>query len=464
MRLNYFNFKRFNDSILLTNDAGMYIFLSLSDMRKLITRQLTMDDDCYQNLYDRFFLTDKPSEMLAIQMRDYIRNNKSYLFAGPSLHIFVLTNECNMRCIYCQAQDVAHIKRGKMTSDIAMRAVDIALSSPGTYLTFEFQGGEPLLNFDVMRQIILYSESNKGNKEIRYTIASNLLLLTDEVLTFFKEKNISISVSLDGNALVHDFNRRRLDGTGTYKATINGIKCAREAGVEIGAIQTTTKYSLRRGHEMIDTYIELGFPTIFLRPLTRLGMAHSDWEEIGYTPEEYLNFYSSTFAYIIERNLNGHFLKEGYATLFLKKILCGYSENYMELRSPCGATLGQIAYYYDGEIYTCDEGRMLAAMGDKAFCLGSVFQSSYDSLLESPVCKATCHASILESAPTCSSCVYQPYCGTCPVVNYSEYGDILAKQPANFRCQINMGILDILFLHIKKEDKRIMDVLYSWLE
>ena len=89
----------------------------------------------------------------------------------------------------------------------------------------------------------------------------------------------------------------------------------------------------------------------------------------------------------------------------------------MELRSPCGAGIGQIAYYYDGNIYTCDEGRMLAEMGDDSFKLGNVYDNTYDELINCNNCKAACISSVLESLPTCHDCVYSPYCGTCPVTN-----------------------------------------------
>lgn len=136
----------------------------------------------------------------------------------------------------------------------------------------------------------------------------------------------------------------------------------------------------------------------------------------------------------------------------------------MELRSPCGASVGQLAYYYDGQIYTCDEARMIGESGDKAFCLGNVFENNYDNLISCGVCKATCAASIVESVPGCCDCVYQPYCGICPVVNYSTDGDIFSKQYRNYRCRIYNGILDFLFELIKNNNAEVMKILYSWIE
>ncbi len=101
----------------------------------------------------------------------------------------------------------------------------------------------------------------------------------------------------------------------------------------------------------------------------------------------------------------------------------------MELRSPCGATLGQMSYYYDGNIFTCDEGRMLYEMGDSSFLLGNVYNDSYMDMIGSDICKTLCKSSIIESLPKCNNCVYQPYCGTCPVVNYASDKDLFSKNP-----------------------------------
>ena len=135
----------------------------------------------------------------------------------------------------------------------------------------------------------------------------------------------------------------------------------------------------------------------------------------------------------------------------------------MELRSPCGAGIGQMSYYWDGNVYTCDEGRMLAEMGDRSFLLGNVWNSDFHSLVNSPVCRAVCKASVVESLPKCSDCVYQPYCGDCPVVNYAYDKDLYSDEGRLFRCKVYKGILDILFEVIHENDERKMKVLYSWI-
>lgn len=134
----------------------------------------------------------------------------------------------------------------------------------------------------------------------------------------------------------------------------------------------------------------------------------------------------------------------------------------MELRSPCGGGIGQVAYYSDGRIFTCDEGRMLAEMGNDAFCIGNVNGSTYKDLMTNPSCRTVCAASILESIPSCCDCVYQPFCGVCPVVNYALSGDIIEKEPRSYRCRIYSGMLDYIFHLLNKSDKEVIDILDSW--
>ena len=196
---------------------------------------------------------------------------------------------------------------------------------------------------------------------------------------------------------------------------------------------------------------------MFIRPLTPLGYAKEHWGEIGYNPEEFIVFYREVLDEIIRLNISGNNIQEGHALIFLKKILCQAADNYMELRSPCGASVGQVAYYYDGNIYTCDEGRMLSEMGMTDFKLGSVFDSNYDELMDNDVCKLTCQASVLESIPGCAECVYMPYCGVCPVVNYASENNIYSREINNYKCKIYKGMLDIIFdLLDSNQDARIV--------
>ena len=135
----------------------------------------------------------------------------------------------------------------------------------------------------------------------------------------------------------------------------------------------------------------------------------------------------------------------------------------MELRSPCGAGIGQLAYYADGNVFTCDEGRMLSEMGNDAFLLGNVYNTDYESIVTSDSCKAILGSSCLECIPECCDCVYSPYCGVCPVVNLALNGDIFPRTPNNDRCRIYKGILDKIFEYLYRNDDKEIEILKSWI-
>ena len=459
--INYFNFKKFDDDYLITNDFGRYMFVSKQELKSLLTGTVDSTSEFGRKAIDRMFWYDGSLQAFSEHTIPYMRDSKNYLFSATSLHIFVVTNKCNMQCIYCQAQNGQSIPNGMMNKETAQKAVDIALSSPSKYLSFEFQGGEPLLNFEIIKFIVKYSEEHKGDKQIQYNLVSNLTLINEEIIRFVKENNICLSTSLDGNEYVHNSNRKYRNHKDTYSDVIRSITKVRAEGINVGAIQTTTRHSLSFYREIVDTYNSLQMDSVFIRPLTPLGCANKDWENIGYTAEEFTVFYRKSLYYILALNKQGSILKEGHATILLPKILSGSPVNYMELRSPCGAGIGQIAYYYNGNIYTCDEGRMLAEMGDDSFMLGNVFENSYDDLMNCNNCKAACLASVLESLPQCSDCVYSPYCGTCPVVNLALQKNIFIKEPNNYRCKIYKGMLDTIFSALKETENK--EILLNWI-
>ena len=461
MKLNYFNFKMFEDKVLLTNDFGSHLFVTPTEFVQIVKKDVDLESDLGKRLVEKqMVFADTNLEYSAFMKHD-IRRMKGHVNIATSLHIFVVTTACNVRCIYCQANNGVSCPSLFMSKEIAEKAVDIAVQSPAQCLNFEFQGGEPLLNFDIIKHIVSYTEANKGSHEISYNVVTNLTLLTDEILDFLIEHKFGISTSIDGPEFVHDINRPFKDGNGTYAKVLESIKKIQSKGVRVGAIQTTTRHSLKYPREIVRAYRDLGFDSIFIRPLTPLGKATLNWANIGYTPEEYLDFYKEAIDELVQINKNDRFMKEDHSSILLSRI-DGKFVNYMDLRSPCGASIGQLAYYADGEIFTCDEGRMLHEMGNHTFRLGNVFADSYSDIINNGVCRTVCASSILESIPMCCDCVYQPYCGTCPVVNYAKSNDVIEKEPRGYRCKIYSGMLDYLFKQLKDGNRETIDILRSW--
>lgn len=459
-KLNYFNFKENENSYLITNDLGKYMFISKDDFADMVKKK-KLNLDLSKNLIEKGFIFEENEEVFATNQAMQLRKEKEYLFVSTTLHIFVVSKNCNFSCIYCQAGNLNQNNNYKMSKETAKKAVDVALQSPNNYLAFEFQGGEPLTNFDVIKYIVEYSKSVCGNKKIEYNLVSNLTLLTDEMIEFFVRNNVSICTSIDGNKDLQNINRPYINKD-SYCETVKQIKKLQEKNIKVNAIETTTKYSLKKYKEIVDEYINLGLESIFVRPLTKLGKADNNWKNVGYESEEFIYFYKEILDYIIQKNKQGFFLSEGHSNIFLRKILLNEPVNYMELRSPCGGAIGQLAYYYDGNIYTCDEGRMLAEMGDDSFKLGNVYENTYKDLMQSDCTKTMCISSCIECLPYCNSCAYMPYCGTCPVINLAQDNNIFAQNPKEYRCKIYSGILDILFNYIENEPD-IVDVFKTWI-
>ncbi len=460
--LNYFNFRKCDSRYLITNDTGRYAFVDSSVLKQLISGKIDLSTEQGRELLSKGFAYENRERFLEEQ-KQRLRRSKGHLLHCTSLHIFVLTNACNLQCVYCQARSGDEKQYEFMSKETAERAVDFALQAPDDFLTFEFQGGEPLLNFETLRHIVEYTEKKKGKKNIEYALVSNLLLLDDEKIKFIREHNIGVSTSIDGNQELHDANRPFADGTPSYHKVIDGISRLRGGSVPVGVIETTTRNTLQHSRKLVDAFVLNGFDSVFIRPLTPLGYADRNWDVIGYTPGEFIDFYRKCLSYIIDINTEGKRFQEGHAVLFLKKIIGGDDPNYMELRSPCGGVIGQMAYFFNGDIYTCDEGRMLGEMGDQSFRMGNVFSNTFDEVICSNSCKALMSASCLESLLECCDCVYQPYCGVCPVVNKALQGDIFSTEANDYKCQIYRGILDTIFGYLTDENSVAAKILKSWI-
>lgn len=457
---NYFNYKQIRDKYLLTNDLGRYVFLTKEEFLRFITDKLDPQEELTQRLKEGYFLYDGSEydfvEKVGTEFRAYRRN----LFQGAALHIFVLTKQCNQQCVYCQASTDLD-QSTKMSLEVAKKSVDIALQTPSHFLTFEFQGGEPLMNFDTLKYIVEYTESQQSDKKIEFSMVSNLMLLDETKLKFLLDHHVSICTSLDGDEILHNKNRPYFTKN-SFEILERHLKKVQEKQIGVSAIQTTTRYSLTRYKKLIDQYCAFGLNQIILRPLTPLGYAKENWKEIGYSVKEFLDFYKKAFEYILELNCNGIFIVEGHARIFLNKIFNHDAGNYMELRSPCGGAIGQMAYYYNGKVYSCDEARMLAEMGDDSFCLGNVYENDYNQLMAAPVCKVLANASCLEGLTDCCDCVYHPYCGTCPVISYARYQTVYPRLEEEYRCSIYKGIQEVIFEKLYENDEKVMQILKSW--
>ena len=460
--VGFFRFKKLNDKYLLTNDFGYHIFLTPSQFKKFLA------GDSNQELKEKGFI--KNSFDLDKLMARYLSRNATILI-GPSLHILVVTLRCNFKCIYCQASSQPmEEKKYDMQKDTAKRAVDLAFQSPSPAINIEFQGGEPLVNWPVVKFIVEYArkKNETEKKQLLMSLVSNFRLMSKEKLNFLIKNKVSLCTSLDGPEKIHNKNRPWPKGN-SYKITtdwikkIQGVERKKEKEGEkiyhLSALLTLSRFSLPYPKEIIDEYIKWGFRGTHIRPLSYLGLSGTLKDIIGYSAEEFLDFWKKVMDYIISINLKGKLFSERGARIMLQKILTDQDGGYLDLRSPCGAAIGQVVYNYDGKIYTCDEGRMLK---DDAFMIGDVSKDKYQKIISNDKIKTMITASTLENL-TCDYCVYKPYCGVCPVINYALYGNIFPQMPNTDWCKTHKGMLDYLFDKI--ENKKIKEEVFDkWLE
>jgi His-Xaa-Ser system radical SAM maturase HxsB len=329
----------------------------------------------------------------------------------------------------------------------------------------EFQGGETLLAFDIIKFIVLYAkEINKLKiKGIEFVIATSLVDISREQLDFIKEHNLILSTSLDGPEDLHNINRP-IQSQNTYKKFIEGFNLSKEyVGNTISPLLTLSKNSLTRIEDIIVEYQNIGKNSISLRALSPYGFAIKTMSKIGYSQEDFIKFYLNALEYIINMNLNGTYFRENYATLLLRRILTPYSTGYVDLQSPSGAGINALVFHYNGEIYPADEARMLAEMGDKNFLLGNVNDNTYEDIVNNPKLQLIIQDSCAESLTNCNECAYLPYCGCDPLFNYVTQEDHYGHRPTSEFCYKQMNIYNYLFSYIKNKDQKVLDIFWAWI-
>lgn len=465
----YFRHREVAGHMVLTNFEGNHLILTKDEFRDFVEGTVARDSDLWTRLDQKNFLreTYRVHEAAAS-----LRERKHFLDQGPILHMLVVTLRCNETCIYCHASraNMDEVETD-MSKETATKAVDLILESTNPFVTIEFQGGEPLVNFEVVKHVIEYALKKNADigKRLEFTMVSNMALMTEEKLDFLLEHKVQLCTSIDGPEKLHN-SQRKLATLDAFQQARYWIHRVNERYGEMGldktlyhveALLTLTKASLAQHKEIIDTYVDLGCKTIFLRPVDPFGFAERTRLKIEYPRSEYLEFYRRAVDYILELNTQGVEILERYAAIFLTKILQGTDPNFLDLRSPAGPGLGALAYNYDGNIFTCDEGRMLAAMGDDALKLGDV-DTRYRDLMGHETVRAVALASNLDGQPDCEQCAYNPYCGTVPAHNLKTQGTIYGHMPDNNICMVHKGIQDYLFEKLAEGSADTLNAFERW--
>lgn len=456
--------------VLLTNPFGDWVFVSKDEFAELNRGELATGSPLHEKLAARNFVR---SRIDVSREADRFARKRRFLDYGPNLHICVVTLRCNETCVYCHASraEMSEVHTD-MTPEIAEKTVDFMLQSTSPSVTLEFQGGEPLVNFPVMKHVIEYAltKNRAYGKQLEFTMVSNLALMDDEKLAYLVDHKVQICTSIDGPEPLHT-KQRVLVGGNSHKETCKWIERINKKYIEMGldptlyhveALLTTTREALKYPIEIVDTYRSLGCRALFLRPVDPFGFADKTQKKIEYDRREYHDFYRTAVEHMISLNRKGDEILERYAAIFLTKILGDDDPNFLDIRSPSGSAIGALAYNYDGRIFSSDEGRMIHEMGDSIFQIGDVRTSKYRDVMKHETVRALVLASIRDTQPDCVSCTYAPYCGVQPEHNYRSMGSIFGRMRESTLCNVHKGIQDFLFEKLADDDPEVVGVLKRW--
>jgi His-Xaa-Ser system radical SAM maturase HxsB len=410
------------DKILVTGYFGRWTFLSPAELQLLREERIYDDRKLYEKLRDAGLIVNGENANDIATLYTHLHRN---LFYAPSLHMIVATNMCNFRCRYCQAG----VSQGSkmMSLETADKVLDFIFACAGPYATIEFQGGECLLNWKVMRHMIekARERNQDGTRDLHICMVSNLSLMDEEKLDFLIKHNVSICTSVDGTEAIHNANRRFATGGDTYQKTMEIVAFIKETfrkrrvATKVDMLATITKTSLKDPKGIIDAYVAFGTRTIHLRPVQSYGDALKVWDNLTYTAEEFFEFWKEAMEYIIELNKQGIDLMERGAYNILCKVLACRDPLYVEMTSPSGLGRVSLLYHWDGTIFSSDEGRMIP---ENIFQIGTVDQSP-EEVLSSEENNNTWASTFMDLVAYHSA--FRPWGGIHPVHTYQAQHSII---------------------------------------
>ena len=332
-----------------------------------------------------------------------------------SMALFV-TQACNLRCTYCYEEKTS----GCMEEKTALRAVDWLLEHSGNIkkIYISFFGGEPFLNFPLIKNVAAYAREKAGalDKSVAFATTTNATLLDEEMILFLREYDVHVLVSMDGPREIHDQQRPFADGRGSYDVILPRVKKLLEVKPETRVHAVLVDDSKT---ELINnTLKDIGFAEVTLLPASASEFQGGAEEGAGKTEQS--------------RNLDGLLLEmEREAELWLNLVKNKDSKSLRDLRTKaqlslpliallhnkkkhyaCGAGIKYIAVSDTGDIYLCHR-----FVGQDEYKLGNVFNNDID--------REVCLESPLTRVPACASCFARYYCaGWCKHDNSTSCGSI----------------------------------------
>ncbi len=344
----------------------------------------------------------------------YVRDFKSRKTVVKALCLHI-AHDCNLACKYCFAEEGEyHGRRALMSFEVGKKAIDFLLANSGNRrnLEVDFFGGEPLMNWNVVKQIVEYGRSKETefDKKFRFTLTTNGMLLNDEVMEFANREMSNVVLSLDGRKEVNDAMRPTRGGKGSYDVIVPKFKkfAEQREGVKDYYIRGTfTRNNLEFSKDVIH-FADLGFRQTSMEPV--VGEEDESyairWEDIPKVKEEY-DILAKEY---IKRKKEGRGFNFFHFNIDLKQGPC-----VAKRLSGCGSGTEYLAVTPWGDFYPCHQ-----FVGKEEFLLGNVDTG----IVKNDICNEFKLCNVY-AKPKCRDCFARFYCsGGCAANSYSFHGDI----------------------------------------
>lgn len=329
------------------------------------------------------------------------------------LHV---AHTCNLNCEYCFAsQGKFHGDRALMSFEVGKQAIDFLIANAGSRrnLEVDFFGGEPLLNWDVVKQIVAYAraEEKKHSKNFRFTLTTNGILIDDDVIDFCNREIHNVVLSLDGRKEVHDRLRRTYDDKGSYDTIVPKFQHFVESRKGKGYyIRGTFTHDNVDFTEDLFHMADLGFSELSMEPVVC-----PPGEPYALTREDLpllYDQYEKLAVEMLRREKEGHPFTFYHYTLDLTAGPCIYKRI-----TGCGSGTEYLAVTPWGDLFPCHQ-----FVGDEAFRMGDVWHG-----INRPDLQQKFKSCNVFSRPECRECWAKLYCsGGCAANSHHAGGDITA--------------------------------------
>lgn len=337
------------------------------------------------------------------------------------LHI---AHTCNLNCAYCFAsQGKYQGERALMSFEVGKRALDFLIENSGSRrnLEVDFFGGEPLMNFDVVKQLVSYArsiEKEKG-KNFRFTLTTNGVLIDDDVIDFANREMSNVVLSLDGRKEVHDKFRVDYNGVGSWEKIVPKFKKLVDSrGGKDYYMRGTFTHHNPDFLEDIKTMLDLGFSELSMEPVV---CADSDSSALTYDDLPIvLEQYEKLAELMIERRKEGKPFTFYHYMIDLQGGPCIYKRI-----SGCGSGTEYMAVTPWGDLYPCHQ-----FVGDEKYLLGNIFDGVKNTAIQEEFLECNVY-----SRQECRDCWARLYCsGGCAANAYHATGSV--KGVYKYGCEL----------------------------